>query len=72
MKKLKNSILLIVAAAAISFTSCSQSANTAEVDAAQVTADSIASAEAMADSLAQLEVELEVMDDSTAVVDSMN
>jgi len=72
MKKIRNSILLIVAAAAISFTSCSQSGYTAEVDTAQVTADSIAAAEAMADSLAQLEVELEVIDDSTAVVDSMN
>lgn len=71
MKKFRNSILAVVAIAAISFTSCSKSGNTAEADAAQVTADSLMAAEALADSLAQIEVPTEVMPDSTVVVDSI-
>jgi hypothetical protein len=71
MKKFRNSILAVVAIVAISFTSCSKSGNTAEADAAQVTADSLMAAEALADSLAQIEVPMEVMPDSTAVVDSV-
>ena len=72
MKKFRNAIVIMVALAAVTFTSCSKSGNTAEADAAQITADSIAAADAMADSLAQLEVPLEVIEDSTAVVDSIN
>ncbi len=72
MKKFRNSILAVVAIAAISFTSCSKSGNTAEADAAQVTADSLMAAEALADSLAQIEVPTEVMPDSTVVVIQIN
>jgi hypothetical protein len=72
MKKLRNAIVIMVALAAVTFTSCSKSGNTTEADAAQISADSTAAADAMADSLAQLEVPLEVIEDSTVVVDSIN
>jgi len=70
MKKLRNAIVIMVALAAVTFTSCSKSGDTAEAVAAQITADSIAAANAMADSLALLEVQ-EVIVDSTAAVDSI-
>jgi hypothetical protein len=69
MNKLRNSLVVMVALAAVSFTSCSKSNDAADEAAAQATADSLA-AVATADSLAVVEAAALVAADTTVMADT--
>jgi predicted outer membrane protein len=69
MNKLRNSLVVMVALAAVSFTSCSKSNDAADEAAAQATADSLA-AVATADSLAAIEAAALVAADTTVMADT--
>ncbi len=64
MTKLRNLLVLAVAIATVTFTSCSKSGS-ADADAAQATADSLAAAQEMADSIAMADSLAAATSDST-------
>ena len=66
MKKLRNVLVVMMALGAVTFTSCKKSGSTSEADTAQMVADSIAAAQEMADSMAQLESQVTEVADSDA------